>query len=72
MGGLQCGRSLLFDLSIEGTLVLDDLDIHASAPGKWVAYDRSFTTTVSDGILNISVSASVNNPLINAIVLVSE
>lgn len=60
----------VFDLSIEGSLVLDDVDLHAVAPGKWVAYRRAFTTTVADGMLDIDVSASVNNPLVNAIVVI--
>lgn len=59
----------VFDASIEGALVADDLDLHAVAPGKWVAYDRNFTTTVSDGMLNLNFSSSVNNALLNAILV---
>ncbi|MEM7144263.1 MAG: malectin domain-containing carbohydrate-binding protein [Verrucomicrobiota bacterium] len=61
----------VFDLSIEGALVLDDIDLHETAPGKWVAIRRVFSTNVSDSSLDLAVSASVNNPLINAIVVVA-
>lgn len=60
----------VFDLSIEGQPELDDIDLHQAAPGKWVAFQRSFTTTVSDSVLDIDVSSSIDNPLINAIVVV--
>lgn len=62
--------SRVFDTSIEGLLVLDDLDLVAAAPGKWVAYDRAFEANVSDGSLTISHTASVNNALLNAIVVI--
>ncbi|MGJ8653940.1 MAG: malectin [Opitutaceae bacterium] len=60
----------VFDAFIEGVPVLDDLDLYVTAPGKWVAYDRTFTTTVSDGNLVIGFTASVNNALLNALVVV--
>lgn len=60
----------VFDLSLEGTLVLDDLDLHASAPAKWVAYERIVPVTVTGNSLELVVSASINNPLINGIVVV--
>lgn len=62
----------VFDLSIEGDLVLNDLDLAAISPGKWVAYDRMFSTVVNDGVLRIGATSSVNNALLNAIVIVKE
>ncbi|MEM0966078.1 MAG: malectin domain-containing carbohydrate-binding protein [Verrucomicrobiota bacterium] len=62
-------NSRVFDLSIEGQLRLDDFDIHEVAPGKWVAVDLVFSSTVADDSLDIVVTASSNNPLINAIVV---
>ncbi|MEN8792230.1 MAG: malectin domain-containing carbohydrate-binding protein, partial [Lentimonas sp.] len=59
----------VFDLSIEGQLKLDNIDLHQTVSGKWVAFERSFSTSVSDSILDIDVSASINNPLINAIII---
>ncbi|MEO0795263.1 MAG: malectin domain-containing carbohydrate-binding protein [Verrucomicrobiota bacterium] len=62
----------VFDISIEGQLVLDDIDLHQAAPGKWVAIEQAFSTTVSDSVLDIDVSASINNPLINAIIVIDQ
>ncbi|WP_168442447.1 malectin domain-containing carbohydrate-binding protein [Pontiella desulfatans] len=62
----------IFDVFIEGSLVLENLDLFATAPGQWVAYDRTFTATVSDGTLNIGFTASTNNALLNAIVVLRE
>lgn len=59
----------VFDGSIEGLKVIDDLDLYANAPGKWVAYDRVFETTVGDGELTLQFSASENNALLNGIVV---
>jgi len=56
----------VFDVSIEGTKVLQNLDIFAE-----VGFDKplveSFTTTVSDGVLDILFSHGVENPKISAI-----
>ncbi|MGJ8726573.1 MAG: malectin domain-containing carbohydrate-binding protein [Roseibacillus sp.] len=60
----------VFDVSVEGALVIDDLDL-VEEGGKWVAYTNSATISVSDGILNIDVAASANNPLMNGIVVVA-
>lgn len=59
----------VFDVGIEGTLVIDDLDLVATTGGKWVAYDRTFEVVVADGTLNLDFSASVNNALLNAILI---
>ncbi len=62
----------VFDIALEGSPVIDDLDLYAAAPGKWAAYDLQFPVTVSDGELNITASASVNNALLNAIVILPD
>lgn len=62
----------VFDVSVEGALALNDLDLAAVAPGRWVAYNQAFTTFVDDGNIVISSTASVNNSLLNAIVVVQE
>lgn len=64
--------SRVFDMTLEGSTVIDDLDLHATAPGKWVAYDRAFPATVADGSLDLVFTASANNPLINGIVVIRE
>jgi non-lysosomal glucosylceramidase len=64
----------VFDVFIEGTRVLDDFDIFAEA-GASTALDKVFSAVqVSDGVLNITFSASVDNANITAIevVLVSQ
>ncbi len=60
----------VFDTTIEGSLVIDDLDLVATAPGKWVAYDVIVPVTVSGGPLDIGFSASQNNALLNALVVI--
>lgn len=62
----------VFDISLEGNPVIDDLDLYATAPGKWVAYDLEFPVSISDGELNITASASVNNVLLNAMVIIPD
>ncbi|MDF7823861.1 malectin [Pontiellaceae bacterium B12227] len=58
-----------FSVSIEGHSVIQNLDLYATAPGKWVAYDLTFPVTVADGDISLSFTASINNALINAIVV---
>ncbi|MEO0793640.1 MAG: malectin domain-containing carbohydrate-binding protein [Verrucomicrobiota bacterium] len=60
----------IFDVAIEGTTVLDNLDLHAQAPGKFNAYDAIFDVTITDGSLDLAFSASANNMLLNAFVVV--
>jgi glucose/arabinose dehydrogenase len=56
----------VFDVSIEGTKVLQNLDIFAQV-GFEKPLVKSFTTTVSDGVLDILFSHVVENPKISAI-----
>jgi hypothetical protein len=65
----------LFDVSIEGTKVLDNYDIFAKV-GALTATTETFTTTVTDGMLNIYFSALVadggkDRPKISAIEIIS-
>ncbi len=66
----ETGRRL-FDVNIEGVQVLDDLDIYA-AVGHDVAYSRSFSTTVSDGTLNIDFITVADNAKISGIEVIGE
>ncbi len=61
-----------FDVSLEGQKVIDDLDLFATAPGKHRVYDRRFDVTVTDGVLDMDFSASINNSLLNAFVVVEQ
>jgi RHS repeat-associated protein len=56
-----------FDVALEGATVLDDFDVFAAAGGKNVALDRSFTTTVADGTLDLAFTTVVNGATVSAI-----
>ena len=57
--------SRVFDVSVEGNLVIDDFDINASV-GHDIATMRSFDL-VSDGSIDVTLGHVVENPLINGI-----
>jgi hypothetical protein len=59
----------VFSVSIEGQNVLQDFDIWAVA-GQFAALQRTFVVTVTDGVLNIVGTASVNNAKFSAIQVV--
>jgi hypothetical protein len=63
--GWKAGQRI-FDVQIEGQTVLSSLDVYAIA-GRYTAYDRSFTALVTDGKLDITFTARVDAPKINAI-----
>ncbi len=63
----DAANSRVFDMSIEGTMVLDDYDIWVAAGGKDMAHIEQFTTTVSDGILNIDGMGIINAAKLSAI-----
>ncbi len=65
-GGSSEVGERIFDISIEGILVENDLDL-VSRFGHQVAGMISYAATVSDGTLNISFGHVVQNPLVNAI-----
>lgn len=56
----------VFSVQIEGATVLANLDLFSVA-GVNVAYNRIFTVNVSDGVLNITFSASADSPKVSAI-----
>jgi hypothetical protein len=60
----------IFDVEIEDTLVLDDFDTFATYGNDTGV--QSFTTTVSDGVLNIEfLKGAANNPHIAAIEIIA-
>jgi hypothetical protein len=59
----------VFDVAIEGTTVLQHLDIFAEV-GFLKPLVKSFTTTVSNGVLDILFSHVVENPKISAIEII--
>ncbi|MEU8188459.1 malectin domain-containing carbohydrate-binding protein [Micromonospora carbonacea] len=58
----------VFDVTLDGTLVLNDLDL-AVTPGHDIGTMRAFTI-VSDGNVDIDFGHVVENPLVNAIEIV--
>ncbi|WP_221391593.1 putative Ig domain-containing protein [Dyadobacter sp. NIV53] len=61
----------IFDVDIEGAKALDDLDLIAAGGGPngtpKVVITRSYTTNVTDGVLNIDFTSSVDKAIINTI-----
>ena|GEM_PF-280925 len=60
----------VFDVLIEGVLVLNDLDIFREV-GSLTALVKTFDVTVSDGVLNIEFRHVVENPKISAIEVIA-
>ena len=60
----------VFDIAIEGTIAADDLDL-AGQYGHKTAVALEVAATVSDGSLTIGFAHEVQNPLVNAIEILS-
>jgi N-acetylneuraminic acid mutarotase/glucose/arabinose dehydrogenase len=56
----------VFDVTAEGVLALDDLDVWAEA-GLAVAHQETILATVSDGVLNLDFTASAGAAVVSAI-----
>jgi hypothetical protein len=56
----------VFSMQAEGATVLSNLDIFAEV-GANAADDKTFTVTVSDGVLTLAAVANVGNPLVEGI-----
>ncbi len=57
----------VFDISAEGQLMLDDIDIVSITGGGAIAHNETFTVDVLDGVLNLNTAASKDNSLLIAI-----
>ncbi|MFT4833156.1 MAG: hypothetical protein ACI815_002820, partial [Psychroserpens sp.] len=71
-GGAGGVGSRVFDVSMEGQLVEDNLDVFSVAGGAQTMLVRSHTVTVTGGILDVEFSSlasvgGVRHPIINAI-----
>ncbi|MCI4064959.1 malectin [Micromonospora sp. R77] len=66
--GTAAAGSRVFDVSLDGTVVLDDLDLSGTV-GHNVGTMRSFTV-VSDGSVDVDFGHVVENPLIDGIEIV--
>jgi len=57
----------VFDVSMEGTVVFENVDIFAEAGGAFRAMSKTKTVSVTDGSLTIELIHGVENPKISAI-----
>ncbi len=69
-GNAAVGKRV-FDISLEGTLALDNFDIFASAGAPFTAVIATATTSVADGQLNIHFGRVTGNPQVNAIKVIA-
>jgi hypothetical protein len=71
--GIESEGPRVFDVKIQGAVVLKDFDIQKTAPGAQKAVVREFKgITVSDGILQIDFVSKLQNPEINGIEIIAE
>ena len=59
----------IFSVGAEGSTRLANIDLYATA-GKFTALEKTFRVTVTDGVLNLSFTSSVDNAIVSAIALV--
>lgn|GEM_PF-2440275 len=59
----------VFDVGVEGSEVVSDLDVWEAAGGEFVAYDVTTTVTVTDGMLDVALSEVDENPKISALLV---
>ena len=60
----------VFGVSLEGTAVLSNFDVYAEAGARYAAVDRTFTVSVTDGVLNVDFTKVTGDPIICAIGIV--
>ncbi|HJT24285.1 MAG TPA: malectin domain-containing carbohydrate-binding protein, partial [bacterium] len=60
----------VFNVALNGSLVLTGLDLYSVTGGKNIAYDRSFPVTVTNGTLEIDETATVQTATLMGIAIV--
>ncbi|PKL91434.1 MAG: hypothetical protein CVV21_07570 [Candidatus Goldiibacteriota bacterium HGW-Goldbacteria-1] len=61
----------IFDVSVEGVTVIDNLDLYVSAPGAMRAYDVIISNVlITDGQINITASSAVDSANFRAIAII--
>ena len=64
----QSAGARIFDVAIEGQVVIANLDVFAAAGGANIALDRSFDVEVTDGRLDVEFLAQRGDrAIVNAI-----
>lgn len=66
----QAAGRRVFDVTAEGRPVLSKVDIVGAVGARATAYDRTFTTRVTDRSLDLGFVAVADNPLVSAIEIV--
>jgi hypothetical protein len=59
----------VFDVSAEGAVVINDLDVYAQA-GTHSALVKEVSVTITDGTLNLLFAPVVGDPILSAIELI--
>jgi hypothetical protein len=57
----------IFNVALEGQTILQNFDIWSQAGGQYKALTKSFQVTVTDGVLNVNFSTSVDNAQITSL-----
>jgi beta-lactam-binding protein with PASTA domain len=70
--GVAYDGGRVFDVTIEGALVEDNLDIFAQAGGAFTALIKTHTVTVTDGQINIGFGHVVEDPKLSAIEIINQ
>ena len=57
----------VFDVALEGAATgsFNDIDIHAQTDDRWAALTLTETVQVADGVLDIDVTASIDNGILS-------
>jgi hypothetical protein len=61
----------VFSVSSEGTVRLANIDLYATA-GTFNAVEKTFRVIVTNGVLNLSFTSSVDNAIVSAIAIVKQ
>lgn len=69
-GGAGNAGARVFDVTVEGNLELDDLDIFSEVGGGAALIEELTNIAVNDGTLTLEFVASANNAILNAIEIV--
>jgi hypothetical protein len=69
-GGVTASGMRVFNVSLQGVAVLSNFDVFAQAGGANRALVKTFTTTVTNGVLSIGFTAVQASPEINGIEII--
>ncbi|MEX0291446.1 MAG: malectin domain-containing carbohydrate-binding protein [Flavobacteriaceae bacterium] len=70
-GGAGGSGKRVFNVALEGQNIMSDYDINEEV-GSMTAVIKSFTVLITDGVINLDFSASVDQPKISALEIIGE